>query len=533
MTIGSRVNRREFLKKTGSAAGLSVLPWMNPAIAADAENTLTLALPNNPANFDPAHQANHDTMACSQVVFENLVEVDTDGNLQPMLASDWTVSDDGLTYTFNLRDDVYFHNGQKMTAEDVKYSYDTVRDKAYKLRRRSLWTPIKEVVIESPTRVRFDMHFAYNELLYLMTKYMGVWPKGAREPGQPGDAAGADLIKKGPAGLGTGPGVFEKFVSNDYVEFKRNPSYWREDVPKWDRLVFKVVPEDAVRVAYLLTNQAQVITAPPPREFVRLQEFPGIEGGAKPSYGLLMLTMNLSKPPMDDMNFRFAVSKAINREEVAELFSGIFEPHAAFTYSGRGPGMPYNWDADKLLNYDLDAAKEYLAKSKYPDGADFELVIPAVPYIVNVAEAALLVQSQLAKIGINAQIQTLQMSSYFKKAFGKDKTNNLHVFMNPPSTTYGLAGQFKSDRRIQKAKNFWKLYPETSKDFDETLARAWASKTPEEAEPHVVQLQGIVARECIAIAIGGVVATNLWRSEVQGFDVNICVTMRSRDLSIA
>ena len=156
---------------------------MSPAVAADAENTLTLALPNNPANFDPAHQANHDTMACSQVVFENLVEVDTNGNLQPMLATDWTVSDDGLTYTFNLRDDVFFHNGQKMTAEDVKYSYDTVRDKAYKLRRRSLWTPIKEVVIESPTRIRFDMEFAYNELLYLMTKYMGVWPNGSSRAG--------------------------------------------------------------------------------------------------------------------------------------------------------------------------------------------------------------------------------------------------------------------------------------------------------------------------------------------------------------
>ena len=314
-----------------------------------------------------------------------------------------------------------------MTAEDVKYSYDTVRDKAYELRRRSLWTPIREVVIESPTRVRFDMHFAYNELLYLMTKYMGVWPKGSREPGQPGDADGANLIKKGPAGLGTGPGIFEKFVSNDYVEFRRNPNYWRKDVPKWDRLIFRIVPEDAVRVAYLLTNQAQVITAPPPREFVRLQEFPGIEGGTKPSYGLMMLTMNLAKPPMDDTNFRFAVSKAINREEVAELFSGIFEPHAAFTFAGRGPGMPYNWDADKLVNYDLDAAKEYLAKSRYPDGADFELIIPAVPYIVNVAEAALLVQSQLAQIGINARIQTLQMRSYFKNALGVGLTLIRHA----------------------------------------------------------------------------------------------------------
>ena len=133
------------------------------------------------------------------------MEIDTDGNVQPMLATDWTVSGDGLAYTFNLRDDVYFHNGQKMTAEDVKYSYDTVRDEKYKLRRRSLWTPIKEVVIESPTRIRFDMAFPYNELPYLMTKYMGVWPKGSREPGQPGMPRAPTPSRKARPGLARAP----------------------------------------------------------------------------------------------------------------------------------------------------------------------------------------------------------------------------------------------------------------------------------------------------------------------------------------
>ena len=197
MSSKKLIKRRNFLKTSGTVAGLSVLPWMSPSLAIGADRTITLALPNNPANFDPAHQANHDTMACSQVVFENLIELDTDGNIQPMLAKSWSMSDDGMTYTFDLRDDVFFHNGQKMTAEDVKYSYDTVRDKKYKLRRRSLWTPIKEVVIESPTRVRFDMEFPYNDLPKLMTKYMGIWPKGSREPGQPGDAAGKEFDKKG------------------------------------------------------------------------------------------------------------------------------------------------------------------------------------------------------------------------------------------------------------------------------------------------------------------------------------------------
>ena len=155
-----------------------------------------------------------------------------------------------------------------------------------------------------------------------------------------------------------------------------------------------------------------------------------------------------------------------------------------------------------------------------------------VPYIVNVSEAALLLQGQLAKIGINVQIQTLQMRSYFKKAFGKDKTNNMHVFMNPPSTTYGLAGQFGSGRKIQLAKNFENLYPETSKEFDAVCKQAWAAKSEADKVPYVEKMQGLIARECTGIAIGNVSAANLWRSDVKGFDVNTCVTMRTRDLSL-
>ena len=82
MTSKTLIKRRNFLKTSGSLAGISALPWMSPSLAIGADRTITLALPNNPANFDPAHQANHDTMACSQVVFENLIELDTDGNIQ-------------------------------------------------------------------------------------------------------------------------------------------------------------------------------------------------------------------------------------------------------------------------------------------------------------------------------------------------------------------------------------------------------------------------------------------------------------------
>ena len=224
------IDRRRFLSTAGAGiATAATLPWLDPNVALAAGGTLTVALPNNPTTFDPANQRNHDAMAMSQVVFENLYEVDVNAEPQPMLAVGHQVADDGMTWWFDLRDDVVFHNGQKMTAEDVKYSYEWILDPKNKARRRSVWTRIKNIVVESPTRVRFEMAQPYGTMLYYMTKYMGIFPKGSREK------HGAAAFTSNPVGLGTGPGIFVGARKNDYVEFKRNPNYWRKGVPAWEQ----------------------------------------------------------------------------------------------------------------------------------------------------------------------------------------------------------------------------------------------------------------------------------------------------------
>src|SRR5262245_38380861 len=113
------VTRRSFLG-TGAVAGISLL---DPHIALGADRTLTIALPNNPSTLDPIQISNHDSMAVSNLVFENLLEVDLDGNVGPSLAHKMPeISDDQTIFRFDLRDDVVFHNGAKFSAEDVKYS---------------------------------------------------------------------------------------------------------------------------------------------------------------------------------------------------------------------------------------------------------------------------------------------------------------------------------------------------------------------------------------------------------------------------
>ena len=515
MSVHSKVSRRKVLQGTGAVmAGASVLPYvLSPNVALAAQGNLRVAITPNPTDFSPANQGNHDAMAFTQIMFENLCEVDTDGNVQPALSTDWKVSDDGLAWTFNLRDDVKFQNGEKFTAEDVKYSYDHMlnQDSKY-MGRRWIFAPIKNVVVESPTRVRFEMKQPFWAWLTFMSKYMGVFQKGAVEKHGPD-------IWKAPIGIGTGAGTFKERKPNDYVEYTRNPHYWKKGVPAWNTLRIQTVPEDATRVAFLLTKQTDIIVAPPPREFTRLKAFPGITGDAKPSQGELDIFMNNRVPPMDDADFRRAISQAIDRNKIKDLQEGLFAPFAVLNGF---PHWPKSEEAERLMDFDLEAAKANLKKSKYPNGAEFDLVIPSVPYLVSVTEVALLVQAELAKIGIKANIRTLDIGQFWGFIGSADMTNTLQVGMTPPNPIYRWASGMMSTSFIGKnvAHN---------PQLDAMINLAYESSSEDEMWATHKKMQMNHAENAIIVTLGGAYGANLWRDSVSGFKVNMGISMRTRD----
>jgi len=516
MTNQHAVSRRRALRATAGLASFAT-PWLLPEVALGAGGTLTVGLPNNVATLDPINQSNHDSMAVTQVVFENLVEVDVNGEVKPMLAAGLPrVSADGLAWTFDLRDDVKFHNGQSLTAEDVKYSFDFVLDPNNKALRRPVWEPIKQVVVESPTRVRFEMNHPYAPWLRYMTKYMGIFPKGSREQ------HGADHFRNAPTGVGTGPGIFVQSRANDFVEFRRNPNYWRRNVPAWEKLVFRVVPEDSVRVAYLMANEAQVISAPPPRDFTRLRRLAGLQGDTKVALGsrCFIATNNL-KPPFDDVKFRRAMSRAIDRQKVAELFYGLLDPSALPTPA---KAWWFNKQASDSVDFDLDAAKKLLAESKYPNGASFDMIIPAEPYLLDVKDAALVVQAQLAKLNIKVNLQVLEATQVIREVINGNQTAAMVVFMSPPDPIFTIRSSFYPGQAVFKGSNY---------KNDELIAlidKSYAATTREQLKPIMDRIQTILADDCPNVNLGTAHAANLWRSTVKGFEVNTGLTMRVRDV---
>lgn len=242
--MSAEITRRASLQ-TAAAAVLSSA-WIREA-RADEGGTLTVALSNNPITCDPINMSSHDTEILSQNIYENLMEFDITGTLRPQLAKAMPeVSKDALIYTFDLRDDVVFQDGTPMTSEDVKYSIEYTINPANKASRGPIFNRLSHVETDGPHRVHVHLKEPFAPWMSFLTKFMGVWPTDSREK------FGNDYFRMAPKNVGTGPGIFEEWRPNDYVSFTRNPHFWQKGLPHWDRLVVKIVPEDATRVAYLL-----------------------------------------------------------------------------------------------------------------------------------------------------------------------------------------------------------------------------------------------------------------------------------------
>lgn len=518
MPNSTLLSRRGLLRAT-AALPLSAA-WLRTAQAAP-NGTLTVALSDNPLTCDPINMSSHDSMILSQTIWENLVEFDVDGVLRPQLAKALpTISADKLTYSFELRDDVVFHNGQKLTSEDVKYSFEYMLDPANKAIRRPIFDRLSHVEIDGPLKLRVILKEPYSPWVYFLTKHMAIWPKGSRE------TAGADAFRRNPVGLGTGPGIFEEWKPNDYVSFIRNPNYWQKGKPAWERLVVKVVPEDATRVAYLLGGQADIIGAPPARDFQRLKTRKGIQGETRATLGgWSVILLNTAKPPFDDVNFRRAVAHAIDRKTITEkIYYGLVEKSAI---PAPASSWWYNEAADKTLDYDLDKARAFLKKSKYADDAGFELTASAVPYLLDSKDCAVFLQSELAKIGIKVTLKLAEPALISPAMYRGDHQAMFRNLMSPGEPTYMTTVNFTPNQFMSTVGNY------THPRIAELLRVIFAEDDQAKLKPVYAELLQLIADESPYVWIGFFNATNLWRERVKGFKPSRGLTVNVRDVALA
>jgi peptide/nickel transport system substrate-binding protein len=374
------------------AAAMLALP-----IAGAGAAELRVGFSTDALTLDPANHRDRETETIIRNLHDGLLTRDSAMKVVPELAESWTALDP-MTYEFKLRQGVTFHDGSPMTAEDVKFTFDRlVQEGAMEGQtspRKSLLGPLKEVRIVDDRTVQMILSEPW-PILPAMLPFQEVVSKAHVE--KVGANGMADQVN------GTGPFRLVDWRKGDSVIMERYDGYYggAADIPPAgqacvERVIFKVIPENASRVAALLAGDVHIIDALPTHSINQVDNNPGTHvmsvRGTRSSY----IALNNQKPPFDDVRVRHAVAHALDRQLIvdrilagnATLIDGILSPDAF----GKNTELPaYAVDPEK--------AKALLAEAGYPEGID--VTLDAEGALKDTAEA---IASLLTKAGIRTKV---------------------------------------------------------------------------------------------------------------------------------
>ncbi|WP_299755524.1 ABC transporter substrate-binding protein [uncultured Boseongicola sp.] len=386
-------------KALTSAAALVVL-----AGTAQADTGLIVGLQLEPPHLDPTSAA---AGAIDQVlysnVFEGLTRFGPDGSVNPGLAASWDISEDGLRYTFNLREGVAFHDGTAMDAEDVVFSLDRARAEDSTNAQKALFAEIEGVEAVDPTTVRVTLSTANGSFLFNMA-----W----------GDAVivaseSIENIKTNP--VGTGAFKFSNWVQGDQIELVRNEDYWGTPA-NLETATFKFISDPTAAFAAMMAEDVDVFYSyPAPENLPQFEADARFEVLVGSSEGETILAINNLMEPFTDVRVRKAVAHAIDRQAIIDgAMFGLGTPIGTHF----APHNPDYVDLTSNSQYDPELAKSLLTEAGYPDGFTTTLKLPPPSYARRGGE---IIASQLRAVGIQTEISNLEWAQGLEQVFrGKD-----------------------------------------------------------------------------------------------------------------
>lgn len=365
-------------------------------------------------SLDPAIVTDGESFKVTENIFETLLEFgEQDTTIQPSLAKEWEVSDDGLTYTFHLQEGVKFHDGTDFNAEAVVKNIERwkagTEEQFYYF--NSMFKAEGEDIIKTVTAV--DDHTVVFELSRPQApflKNLAMSPFGIASP-TAFESAGD---KFGDNPVGTGPFVFVEWKRNDSITVKKNENYWKEGLPKLDTIIFRAIPDNSARLNALVTGEIDLADGINPSDAASIESNPELKLIERPSMNIGYLGLTNTRKPFDNKLVRQAVNYAIDKQAIVDAF---FEGRAEVAVNPMPPSISgYN---DEIVGYEYnpEKAKELLAEAGY-DGAEIELWAMPVPrpYMPDGQKVAEAIQKNLADVGIPSKIVTFEWATYLDKA---------------------------------------------------------------------------------------------------------------------
>jgi len=376
-----------------------------------------VAIGSDPETLNLGITTGYAVGAVAASIFSGLVWIDARGEIQPGLATSWTTSPDGLSYAFELRRGVKWHDGRVFTAQDVKFTMEQVTG-LYHGRFRPAFQNFEAITVTSPQSIKITLKRPYAPLLRLLTVFdCPILPRHVYQ--------GEDITRhsRNNDPVGTGPFKFREWVRGDRLVLERNDAYW--DPVYLDRLIFRIIPGAALRVTALEVGEVDMVADfyLPKTDVDRLKRNPNVRlrlGQPIPSMGFMFI--NARRAPLDNPKVRRALALAINRVQIVTQAMGNLARPA------RGPfGDGFKWafspesDYNRLYPYNVERANALLDEAGLPRGAGGErpvrlrMVYDAAR--APIAAAAAIIRDNLRAVGVTVDLQPMDRAVMIERIY--------------------------------------------------------------------------------------------------------------------
>lgn len=433
--------------RTRRLALLAALPLLALAAGPAASRTLVFCSEGNPESLDPGLVTTTTAMNATWQMFNNLVEfVPGTTEIRPALAESWTISQDGRTYDFTLREEVRFHANARfepsrpMNADDVVFSFARQWRPDHPFHRvggggfayfrdLGLADLIEGIEKLDPRRVRFRLKEPDAAFLANLAQAFG----GILSAEYAEILAAADAHEElARAPIGTGPFAFASYRPDVALRYKTFADYWRAPPAgsaagsrPIDGLVFSITPNAAVRLTKLKAGECHVMAFPAPADLDAIRSDPNLALLSRAELNVAYLALNTTRPPMNDVRVRRAVNLAIDKGAIIEAVYG------AGGTAAKNPLPPAMWAYDDSLRdtpFDRAEAQRLLVEAGFPGGFETDLWFLPVsrPYSPNGRRVADMIQADLARVGIRTRLTTEGWGAYRTALYGGVPTMMLY-----------------------------------------------------------------------------------------------------------
>ncbi|WP_137153278.1 ABC transporter substrate-binding protein [Devosia sp. FKR38] len=384
------------LKAFGIVLGMSAA-LAGVAQAAPTEVRIGVAL--EPPMLDPtAGAAEAIDIVVYQNIFEGLTRIDQNGAVQPGLAESWTISDDGLTYTFKLHDGVTFHDGTTFDADDVKFTFDRILGENSVNAHKEFYTPIKSITVVDPLTVTMTLDHVIGRFLFDLGR---------------GDAVivapeSADNNANEP--IGTGPFAFVQWDKGSRVVLEAYGPYWGEPV-HLTKATYVFISDTATVTNALLAGDIDGTNNFAAEALAVFEGNPQFKVLVGTTEGETILATNNRKAPFDNLKVRQAMAHAIDRKAIID---GATYGYGVPIGAPFAPHNPYYVDLTNTYPFDIAAAKALLTEAGYPDGFAATLKLPPVAYA---RLSGQIIASQFAAIGIKLSLVNVEWAQWLEDVY--------------------------------------------------------------------------------------------------------------------